>query len=196
MFAHQSFAKSLGEGQQSRQRFSNVQNIGKNIKPSVTSLDPSVIRNPERDPRLNADPDSGGTGPVFDPTFRPDVGSTLRIKRRLQVIGSAHNSLARHNISTQIKYQHRDLFQNRLRLNHISGKYEDSNWADPTIPAAGIGITLEQNLIPSLLLPAAIISELRVSSIDPNGAAGLNKKIRVGNILLKVLSTFEPILFL
>jgi hypothetical protein len=190
--AHQSFAKRLVSEGPKQQPTSVMKSIAKSIKPQATdiALDPTIVLNPERDPRLNADPKAGGTGPLFDPKFRPDVGSTLRIKRRSQVLESAHNSLARHRISTQAKYQHRDLFQNRLRLNHISGKYEDSNWADPSIPVAGVGITLEQNLIASLLLPAATISELRVSSIDPDGAVGLNRRIRVGDILLKVTQSF------
>ena len=142
--------------------------------------------NPERDAKMNADPLHGGKGPVFDQSFRPDLGSTLRLKKRIRVLESAHKSLARHQMSAQTKYDHRDLFQNRLRLNHISGKYEDSNWADPAIPVSGVGIALEQNLIHSLLIPAATISELRISAIDPKGAVGLNGQTRIGDILLKV----------
>ena len=106
------------------------------------------------------------------------------------MIESAHGSLARHTLSVTEKYKHRDLFQTRLRLNHISGFYEDVNWADPSIPSAGVGIGLEQNFIPSLILPASVISELRVSSVDMDGAAWLCKRIKVGDILLKVRNSY------
>ncbi len=133
---------------------------------------------------------TGATG-VTKPIAGPDVGSTLRLKKRKQVIESAHGSLARHALSVNEKYKHRELFQNRLRLNHHSGKYEDANWADPSIPSSGVGLTLEQNLIPSLLLPASIISELRISSIDLDGAAWLCRRIKVGDILIKVCTSLD-----
>ena len=189
VFAHESFATRLRSERAYDYKSSSIQGLRAGIKQtdatSMISSDP-IIMNPERDAKLNADPLHGGKGPVIDPNFRPDLGSTLRLKKRLEVIESAHKSLARHQISAQAKYGHRDLFQNRLRLNHITGKYEDSNWADPAIPVSGVGIALEQNLIHSLLIPAATISELRVSAIDPKGAAGLNKRIRIGDILLQV----------
>ena len=187
--AHAAFATRLRSERASAPKSSSMQRLRAGIKhtdvTSKISLEP-IIMNPERDAKMNADPLHGGKGPVFDQSFRPDLGSTLRLKKRIRVLESAHNSLARHQMSAQTKYDHRDLFQNRLRLNHISGKYEDSNWADPAIPVSGVGIALEQNLIHSLLIPAATISELRISAIDPKGAVGLNGQTRIGDILLKV----------
>ena len=118
-----------------------------------------------------------------------DIGSNIRAKRRETVIENAHQSLARHGVSVAHKSDNFELFQNRLRLDHATGKYEEVNWADPQIPIAGVGIALEQLLIPSLLLPQAAIHELKVSYVDPNGAAGLSKRVKVGDILLKACIT-------
>jgi hypothetical protein len=115
-----------------------------------------------------------------------DVGASLRLKRRNQLIKSTHDSLSRHTIPISHKIRYQDLFQKRLRLNHESGKYETVNWADPRIPAKGVGLQFERVMIPSLLLPKSVISELRVSNIEQGGAAELSRKIRVGDILLEV----------
>ena len=115
-----------------------------------------------------------------------NVGESLRIQKRRQVISSAHDSLARHTTGIARKIAHREVFQNRLRLNHATGEYEDANWADPRIAVKGVGITLERVMIPSLLLPSSIKSELRVTWVDPDGAAGLSRRIKIGDILTKV----------
>jgi hypothetical protein len=161
------------------------------------SLSARVLRGTER----KAVPESNPSNPqnvssnlieqsVHDPDFirgsYRDLGSKVRANKRQTVIEGAHKSLARHGVSSARKSQHADLFQNRLRLDHATGKYQEVNWADPHIPIADVGIALERLSIPSLLLPEAVIYELRVSYVDPNGAAGLSKRIKVGDILLKV----------
>jgi hypothetical protein len=120
-----------------------------------------------------------------------DSASKIRSKRRQNLISNAHKSLARHGISAARKSYHTELFQDQLRINHATGKYEEVNCADLNIPIAGVGIAVEQLLIPSLLLPQAEIHELRVSYVDPNGAAGLSNRVKVGDILLKACTSLN-----
>jgi hypothetical protein len=181
VYAHQSFATNLIPPSSSRNQ--NAASTRRNLRNNVIDLTPAISSTAIRQQDV-VNGSTAGTGSIL--MAGPDVGSTLRLNKRKQVIESAHGSLARHALSVNEKYKHRELFQNRLRLNHKSGKYEDANWADPSIPSSGVGLTLEQNLIPSLLLPASVITELRVSSVDLDGAAWLCKRIRVGDILLKV----------
>ncbi len=179
--AHQSFATKLLPSVSSKKKKSA--STRRNLRNNVIDTSPTISSEVSRQRHVA----NGSTVRIVsNPIAGSDVGSTLRLNKRKQVIESAHGSLARHKLSVSDKYKHRELFQNRLRLNHLSGLYEDANWADPSIPSAGVGITLEQNDIPSLILPAALISELRVSSVDPDGAAWLSKRIKVGDILLKV----------
>jgi hypothetical protein len=181
--AHQSFATNLVPLASSRKKktASTRRNLRNNVIDSSPAISSTTIR------QDGANGSTVGLGTNSQNTIAgSDVGSTLRLNKRKQVIKSAHSSLARHTLSVAEKYRHRELFQNRLRLNHNSGFYEDANWADPSIQSAGVGITLEQNLIPSLILPASVISELRVSSVDVGGAAWLCKRIKVGDILLEV----------
>jgi hypothetical protein len=185
--AHQSFATKLISSSSAHNTSSSTRrNLRNNVIDSSPAISSTAIR---QQAVANGSTDGVGSRPISG----PDVGSTLRFNKRKQVIESAHDSLARHALSVTEKYKHRDLFQTRLRLNHVSGLYEDANWADPSIPSAGVGISLEQNLIPSLILPAAVISELRVSSVDPDGAAWLCKRIKVGDILLKVCRPIDSI---
>jgi hypothetical protein len=128
-------------------------------------------------------------GPEIVRQHYRDVGSKYRVKKRQTVIDNAHKSMARHAVSAYRKRQNLELFQNRLRLDHATGKYDEVNWADPQIPIAGIGIALERLSIPSLLLPQAVMHELKVSYVDPNGAAGLSKRVKVGDVLLKACIT-------
>jgi hypothetical protein len=179
--AHQSFATNLIPPTSSRKK--KLASTRRNLRNNVIDSSPAISSTAILQQGI-ANQNTDGVGSKL--IAGPDVGSTLRLSKRKQVIESAHGSLARHALSVAEKYKHRELFQNRLRLNHNSGLYEDANWADPSIPSADIGISLEQNLIPSLILPTAVLSELRVSSIDPGGAAWLCKRIKVGDILLKV----------
>ena len=114
-----------------------------------------------------------------------DVGSTIRAKKRYAILENAHNSLARHALSASRKDYHHRLFQNHLRLVHSTGKYEDVNFADPKIPVAGVGIALERVSIPSLIIPSADLYELRVTHVQPDSAAGLSRRINVGDVLIK-----------
>ena len=115
-----------------------------------------------------------------------DVGSRIREMRRRTVINNAHNSLARHTQSLARREDHNKLFLSRLRVDHRTGKYEEINFADPKIPVAGVGITLERVEVPSLILPQALLYELRISSIHSDSAVGLSKRVRIGDILTKV----------
>ncbi len=187
--AHHSFATKLKEG--------------KFEKPdrSISRLSSRVLRGAERnsvaeidstsEPQ-NASSNSNEQNSLDPVSFRKqyrDLGSKLRAKKRQTVIDNAHKSMSRHAVPSARKSYNADLFQDRLVLDHATGKCDVVNWADPRLPIADVGITLERVLIPSLLLPQSVIHEMRVIYVDPMGAAALSNRINVGDILLKARKT-------
>jgi hypothetical protein len=179
--AHEKIASSLKENSQIRK--SNLLQI----RSALEATDSDAIRFGHTIPSGTSGANNISKSNVIQQ--HSDVGSRIRATKRRTFLESAHNSLARHDISASRKDTQQRLFKDQLRLNHLSGKYEEVNFADPKIPIAGVGISIERVSIPSLLIPSSILYELRVSHVDPDSAAGLSRRINVGDVLMKASRT-------